>query len=109
MAFDIMSSKVALPLYEVRTLPPPLIASPLPVNKTNSEKTTANRIAKTRTIRVRISTSYKDTYIERNWTPRACPINHAIPNATKLPAITWSIPLFKIRAKGEGTRCEATE
>ena len=62
VALDMMSSKVALPLYVVRTLPPPLMASPLPVMSTSNEKTTATIIARTRRTVLRIATaSYKDT------------------------------------------------
>lgn len=42
---DMMSSKLALPLKVVRTPPPPLMASPLPVMSTRSEKTMAVRTA----------------------------------------------------------------
>lgn len=43
--FDMMSSKLALPLNVVRTDPPPFIASPLPVISTSREKVIAIRIA----------------------------------------------------------------
>ena len=43
----------------------------------------------------------------KNSTPKARPINHAIPNAENDPAITWSIPLLIIRVNGVAVRLAA--
>lgn len=50
--FDMMSSKLCLPLNDVLTLLPPDIASPFPVMNTNPAKRTATMTASTfRTVR----------------------------------------------------------
>lgn len=107
---EMMSSKLALPLNVVRTLPPPLIASPFPVTRTRRAKTIATISASPSTSLANNSTTTpNDTqaHNSRNLIPRGRANRLANRYAKSAPAITCRTPLLLSRDQGVACRCSA--